>query len=516
MGNKRRRRRKKTKFITWFKRLSTKKKVAFCAGTAVGCLLIAGTIYVSSKFSMINREKIPEGSIVINEQAEEQGRGYTNFVLFGGDSRTGNLGKGVRTDSIILVNLNNETKEVKMVSVYRDTLLDLSKGKTNKANAAYSAGGAKQAINMLNMNLDMNIQKFVTVDFASVSEVIDLLGGIEVDVSAKEVKAVNKYIDETAQVAGKKAIKLKKAGLQTLDGVQATTYSRIRKGVGDDYQRTIRQRMVIEKTLAKAVKSDLATINKIIDKVFPTIYTNFSMSEMLSYAKDLAKYKITESQGFPTIKTTATIPGKGSCVIPLTLTKNVQELHKFLYGTEDYDPSSKVDSISSKIQSEVGNRKPDSETPSTNDPTDTEDPSENDEQTNNPTTDKPNTPDNECTHEINEKWTSGKDGHWHQCSCGKEKLETEDHIPGDEATETTPQKCTVCGYVIKEATCDHEALDIPKYNSTEHWFECACGKVKEEEPHDLEEQPNGSKKCQCGYTEEPSTEQPNPNSGQGE
>ena len=366
----RRRRRKKNSFITWFKNLSTKKKVALIATAVVLLMLLVCILYVAWTFSKLNTEKIDEDEIIINDFDDEVGVGYTNFVLFGGDSRTGEVDKYLNTDAIIVVSLNNETKEVKMVSVYRDTLMDLTNGSIQKCNAAYSRGGAAQAINMLNMNMDLNIKKYVTVDFGAVADVIDMLGGIEVDVSEKEVAATNKYIAETARASGKKANYLTHAGLQTLDGVQATTYARIRKGVGDDFARTERQRLVIRLAAEKAMSAGLGTLNKIIDVVFPQVSTNLTMSEILKYAKDLTKYKIDESAGFPFDKGAGTIPGKGSCVYPLTLESNVQQLHEFLYGTVDYQPSSKVVSISNEIAYIVGNRQPDY---STDYPTDNDD-----------------------------------------------------------------------------------------------------------------------------------------------
>lgn len=203
MLNKRRRRRCR-KSGNWFSRLSMGKKVAVCICGLLICLLTFGVIFVSSKFGKMETKKIKKENIIINELPEEVGEGYTNFALFGGDSRTGELEEGVRTDAIIIASLNNATKEIKMVSVYRDTLLDLSKGRINKCNGAYSEGGPEQAINMLNMNLDLDIQKYVTVDFKAVAETIDLLGGIEIDVSEAEVKATNEYIRETARVAREK------------------------------------------------------------------------------------------------------------------------------------------------------------------------------------------------------------------------------------------------------------------------------------------------------------------------
>ncbi len=349
--------RNKNRFIQWFKKLSKGKKASLIAGVIVLLLIIAVVIFVMSKFSKLDTQEIKKEEIHINEfEEEEVGVGYTNFVLFGGDSRKGNVESDLNTDTIIIVSLNNETKEVKMVSVYRDTLLDVSKGSVQKCNSAYARGGATQAINMLNMNLDLSIQQYVTVDFGAVSDVIDMLGGIEVDVSEAEWRAVNQYIDETAMVAGKKAKHLTHAGVQTLDGVQATTYARIRKGVGDDYARTERQRLVIQKAFEKALKANFSTLNKIIDEVFPQVSTNLAMTDILKYAKDVTKYKIVETSGFPFEKGSSKIPGRGSCVYPITLKKNVSLLHGFLYGTEDYQPSSKVVSISGAIASLVGNR----------------------------------------------------------------------------------------------------------------------------------------------------------------
>lgn len=387
MAQKRRRRRRKQMKITqWFKKLSTKQKVLLISGIVLLLIMLAGVIYVASIFGKLDTQEIKEEDIFINEELENVGVGYTNFVLFGGDSRSGDVTKNLNTDTIIIVSLNNATKEVKMVSVYRDTLLDLTNGKIKKCNSAYSNGGAKQAINMLNMNLDLDIKKYVTVDFSAVVDLVDMVGGIEVEVSKAEMKEMNKFIGETASVANKKANYISKTGLQTLDGVQATTYARIRKNVGNDFARTERQRLVIQKVVEKAMKSDLSTINKIIDELFPRISTNFTMTEILSYAKDFKKYKFGETSGFPFVKGSGTIPGRGSSVFPITLESNVSELHKFLYGTEDYQPSSKVVEISGEIAYIVRDRKPDSDSSNTSDNTDTSD----DPTTENPTDDPDN------------------------------------------------------------------------------------------------------------------------------
>lgn len=294
--------------------------------------------------------------IVVNKEAEISAEGYTNVALFGIDSREGDLDKGSRTDCLIVASLDNKTKEVRLASVYRDTLLDIGDGELQKCNAAYSFGGPTQAINMLNKNLDLNIQDYVTFDFAAVAKAIDALGGVEIDVKEEEVQYLNKFLGETARVAGTEAHEVTKSGKQLLDGTQATTYARIRSTAGGDFTRTERQRLVIEKMVEKLQQSKLTTINNIIDEILPTIKTSFSATDILAYAKDFAKYKIADSMGFPFDKTTDTISGLGSIVIPVTLKSNVQKLHEFFYSNETYTSSADVLSISAAVTERVGNR----------------------------------------------------------------------------------------------------------------------------------------------------------------
>lgn len=361
---KRRHRRGRRKKGNWFSRLTIGKKIGVCFGGLILALASSGVVYVAAKLGQLDTQEIPKEDIVINEGVEQLaslGEGYLNVALFGVDSREGDLEKNTRTDCIIVASLNKETKEIKMASVYRDTLLDLSEGTLQKCNAAYSFGGPKQAINMLNMNLDLDIQNYVTVDFKAIADTIDLLGGLDIELTEAEVKYIGDFIGETGDVAGRErgdVHYVEGAGLQHLDGVQATTYARIRSTAGGDFTRTERQRLVIEKMVEKILKSDLATINKIIDEVFPKISTNFTMTEILSYAKYFNQYKLGENTGFPIDKATDTISGLGSIVIPVSLEDNVKKLHEFLFGTEEgYTPSDKVQSISNKIVARVGQKK---------------------------------------------------------------------------------------------------------------------------------------------------------------
>ncbi|MGL6202523.1 MAG: LCP family protein [Lachnospiraceae bacterium] len=314
------------------------------------CTVGTGALYIYSKLNKINTEELDSENLIVNEEAEDLGEGYSTFAIFGVDSREGEMEEGVRSDCIIIVNLNNETKEVQLISVYRDTLLDMTDGELHKCNSAFSYGGADQAVNMLNMNLDLNISEYITVDFTAVAEAIDLLGGIEIDVKEEEIEYINDYLAETAAITGKTAIQIETSGTQVLDGVQATTYARIRSTAGGDFTRTQRQREVIEKMLEKAKQSDLSTLNKIIDELLPGIKTSFSAKEIINYARFFAEYEFVESAGFPIEKTPVQITGIGSTVIPVTLETNVIKLHEMLYKTENYRVSSKVAEISRKIE----------------------------------------------------------------------------------------------------------------------------------------------------------------------
>lgn len=334
-------------------------KVLVCTAGVLICLVGSAAIYVAAQWSRIDRQEVRADDLVINQEVMEKnanidlGEGYTNIALFGVDSRDGNLGEGNRTDMIIVASLNNETKEIRLVSVYRDTLLNLSEGTYQKCNAAYSYGGPTMAINMLNMNLDLDIEDYVTVDFGAISDMIDQLGGVEITIEEEELEAFNKYVTETARVAGKEAHKIDEPGTYLMDGSQATTYARIRSTAGGDFTRTERQRIVIEKAVEKIQKADLLTINNIISEVFPQISTSFTLQEILYYAQAYSQYKLLENTGFPFDQTTDTISGLGSIVIPQNLTDNVSQLHEFLFGDTDYTPSDTVSTISSTILATV-------------------------------------------------------------------------------------------------------------------------------------------------------------------
>lgn len=345
------------------KKKQRKKRIILVAAEIVILLLLLLVVWAVKKLSIIEKNEVPIENIEINEGISEESQAimeeFTTVALFGLDNRSnGNLSSG-RSDVIMIATINNNTKEVKVCSVYRDTYLDTGSGKFQKCNAAYSKGGPEQAINMLNRNLDLAITDYVTVDFNAVVECVDLLGGVEIEVTEEESLWMIGHINEVAKLTGKEANQLPGAGTYTLDGVQACAYARVRQTAGDDYKRAERQRLVIQKMVEKAQKSDLATINKVINAVFSDIQTSFSNADLISLASQVFSYKLGEMSGFPFEKNATTIGSKGSVVIPCDLESNVIELHQFLYNDTEYTPSDTVVANGKQIINDSGFRQGD-------------------------------------------------------------------------------------------------------------------------------------------------------------
>ena len=303
--------------------------------------------------------ELKEKDIIINKTVQEAQettmKGYRNIALFGVDSTTGALTKNTRSDTIMIASINQDTGECKLVSVYRDTYLNLSNDSYNKCNAAYAKGGPEQAINMLNMNLDMNITDFVTVGFAGLTDAIDALGGVDIDVDDSEISHLNNYQLCIAEDLKREYTPVTQTGYQRLDGLQATGYCRIRYTAGDDFKRAERQREVLSAVADQAKKASLPKLTETANSVFEEVYTSLDLSEIVDMLGDVGSYRITETDGFPQedMRATGTIGSKGSCVIPTSLEDNVKWLHKFLFDADNYEPSETVKKCSEKIYEET-------------------------------------------------------------------------------------------------------------------------------------------------------------------
>lgn len=317
-------------------------------------------VWLKDKLAEINVQEIDAEDIVVNEGINEDQKGYTNIALFGLDARdmsTSALEAGNRSDSIMIASINNETKEVRIISIYRDSFLEIEDEDDSwltKVNAAYAYGGPELAINTINANLDLHITDYIAVNFQALAEAIDELGGIPIHLDSNELPMLNAAITEQISITGKNVDGIFEPGDYILNGTQATAYARIRSTDQGDITRTERQREVIFKIVEQAKSSNLATINDALDAALPYVLTSFSEDELYDMAMDFLEYDIAETAGFPFAYYPYSHPSSGSVLVPADLSSNVTALHQFFFGTENYVPSQAVQDISSSIQYETG------------------------------------------------------------------------------------------------------------------------------------------------------------------
>ena len=345
-----------------------RKKLLFVLEIIVLLLFIGGLfVYgqISAKLDKIDIQEtdLSDQDIVTNDQAPQM-TGYTTYALFGLDHRNKNEKLNTEnSDTIIIASINNDTKSIKLVSVYRATLLNVKDDTYSKANAAYALGGPAQAVSMLNTNLDLNITDYVAIDFDALVTVVDCLGGLDIPLSYAEMVHMNNYCVETSEETGKSYTPIElpdpkpddieaTLGTYHLNGVQATSYCRIRYTASLDMGRTERQRRVIQMIVDKAKKAGLSTIFDIMDQVFPMIKTTVSKTEILKLLPTMIGYNIENTTGFPEDYNFATV--KGSVIVPTTLESNVLKLHQFLYGATNYTPTQEVMNKSEQIISIAG------------------------------------------------------------------------------------------------------------------------------------------------------------------
>ena len=318
----------------------------------------AGIIYMRSLLQTVNsvslRESV-ENSISAQVKADKTMAGYQNIALFGVDSREQDLLNGDnRSDSIMICSINKKSGDVKLISVYRDTLLDIGGGEFRKCNAAYAFGGPQQAIEMLNSNLDLNITDFVTVGFEGLADTIDAFGGIDLEITEEEMEYMNSYMEDMYYEIGTEFDELTDYGMQHLSGIQATAYCRIRYTQGDDFKRAERQRTVLKLTMEKAKKANPLQLIAAANSVLGETATSLDTTELLMFILRARMMDLTETSGFPNEedRVFATVNGE-SCVVPYYLTTNVKTLHSVLFGQEDYEPSTTVEEKNEIINSYV-------------------------------------------------------------------------------------------------------------------------------------------------------------------
>lgn len=366
--------------------------IAFTAHTVSGADDIMKDLIAQIRDKMDVDENTTADKIQKNLSEEQAAHmsGYINIAVFGLDSRAdstdnqeagGLVDADSRSDVIMIVSINCDTKQVKLLSVYRDTCMLVQKKKSGKVidnyekiTHAYFNGSVIQtknadgtttnqgpiyALNALNRNLDLDITEYVSVNFDIVRQAIEKLGGLEIEIDKGELKYINQYIDEINQLSGTNSPHITTTGMQHLDGVQATGYARIRHS-DSDYKRTERQREVVQKMLDKAKAQGMDVVLEIVDMVAPQIRTNIDAEKFYVLANDVLNYDIVDQKGFPFDpywdNAQSVVFAGGALSTGKGLVDEVKELHEFLFGETSYKPSSKLKEISAEIDAKRGKK----------------------------------------------------------------------------------------------------------------------------------------------------------------
>lgn len=320
---------------------------------------IGTNIYIDNKLSKIQFENITgntEELGINNENKENEMATYRNIVLLGLDSRYDTYDTDYRTDCIMIASINEQTHDVQLYSIYRDTYVQMDSNdgriKMDKINHAYY-GGVQNTLKTINTNLDLNITEYVIVDFDAVIDLVDSVGGIDLEIDSQEIKYINNYIKDVTKVTGKTASQITKTGMQHVNGVQAVSYCRIRYTEGWDYKRTERMREVLEKVISKIKNCSISEINSLLDIMLPEIRTNITGKEIKAFIPQILSFNIKSSFGWP-YKTVGVTLGGQFYGPAATLESNVKKLHQEIYGQTEYEVPQTVKEISDKIVKETG------------------------------------------------------------------------------------------------------------------------------------------------------------------
>ena len=311
-----------------------------------------GYFYLKNKLGKIDCVDLKSSDITVNEGVDDSLSTYRNIALLGIDARADTFGTGNRSDCIMILSLNEKTKDVKIISVYRDTYLDIDGHGLDKVTHAYSYGGPKLALNTLNKNLDLNITEFVAINFDTVRTVVDSVNGVEMTLDSQEVKYINGYINALNKQFGTSSSNITTPGKYKLDGVQALAYSRIRYTDGGDYKRTERMRDVLMAVFNKAKTMGVGELNNLADTILPHVSTNISENEIISMIPKIASFNVIDNFGWP--YETKGITKDRWYGVPVDLESNVSKLHKDLFGVENYEPTETVKNISKDIIKSTG------------------------------------------------------------------------------------------------------------------------------------------------------------------
>ena len=326
----------------------------------IAVLAIVGIFAAKGKDEPQQRVKKPAKQVQTSAEEEQEdpdkvkeGQGSEDFVIFGVDTRSNNLGKGTRSDSIMILHVDHDAKTVKVASIYRDCMLHIEGHDYQKVTHAHSFGGPELALQTINENLDLTIEHYMTVNFINVADLIDKIGGVEQDITEEEAEVINGSIDELNGIRGTKSAHINVSGSHLLDGTQAVAYSRIRYASGGDYKRAERQRTILFSVFEKAKALSADDRISLAEDMLEEINSNYRSDDLTSLLYYLSKYEITEMSAYPQVFYGGSVDGAW-VEVPVTLADMSSAIHEFLYGDTEYAPSETVQGYSSVLQGKAG------------------------------------------------------------------------------------------------------------------------------------------------------------------
>ncbi len=271
----------------------------------------------------------------------EEAEGTDMFAIFGVDSRSGQLGEGTRSDSIMIISLDHGAKTVRVASIYRDCMVHIEGHNYEKITHAHSYGGPELAMETINENFDLNIENYVTVNFESVAELVDKIGGVDIDITEEEADILKSDYPDISE-----------AGVYTLDGEEAVSYSRIRHAEGGDYRRSERQRTVLFEIFDKTKEMETDERLEIMNDMMGEINTNYSSTKIAGLLYYMSQYSEQDTTAFPEVFYGGTVDGAW-VEVPVTLTDMAKSIHEFFYKESDYEPSETVKEYSDALSAKA-------------------------------------------------------------------------------------------------------------------------------------------------------------------
>ncbi|WP_300383427.1 LCP family protein [Clostridium sp.] len=249
-------------------------------------IIIIGTGYLVGTLNKLDNTKVNKDNLGIKTEdfTNYDTKNIKNIALFGIDATDSNSG---RSDSIMVATIDSKHKKLKITSIMRDSYVNIEGYGNDKINHAYAYGGPELSLNTINQNFGLNIENYATVDFSSLPAIINLLGGIDIEITNDELGYINDYISSLNSVEGTNSPGIYSSGLQHLDGIQALAYSRIRYTAGGDYERTQRHRTVLNSLFKTLVNKPVTSYPAMLSEILPYVQTNLGTSEILSIGTDV-------------------------------------------------------------------------------------------------------------------------------------------------------------------------------------------------------------------------------------